>query len=140
MVQNAGTLSTVASGLATVAYATCALTEGIGCGVGLALSATSTALAGVNTYHACLGGGGGCAQAAVSLGLSIVGTGAGIYAQNALAGGLNMANAYARDIYLARQAGVVGAVGDGLQTLIGLASISFSWGQTVSRMCQSNAA
>jgi hypothetical protein len=121
--QHASTLSTIASGLATVAYLSCAVTEGVGCGVGLLLSAASTGLAGVNTYRACFGGAGGCATAATSLGLSVVATGAGIGLQNAAEGGLaNVFNAYSRDIYLARQAGVIGAGLNGLSTLYSLLS------------------
>ena len=121
--RNAGTLSTVTSALATAAYAGCALTEGIGCGVGLALSSASTALSGLNTYHACFGGAGGCAAAATSFGISGVATGLGFGLQNAAANQLsNVFNAYAKDIYLARQAGVIGASANGLSALAGLLS------------------
>ncbi len=125
--EHAGTLSTVASGLATVAYATCAVTAGVGCGVGLALSATSTVLAGVNTYRACVGGQGNCTDAVVGLGLSVVATGAGAVAQRAAAGSLgNVFNSYAGDIYLARQAGVIGGVANFIET-VGVLATSF-WG------------
>ena len=125
--RNAGTLSTVASGLATVAYATCAVTAGVGCGVGVALSATSTVLAGVNTYRACIGGQGNCAAAAIGLGISAVATGAGALAQRAAAGALsNVFNPYALDIYLARQAGVIGGVANFIATLGGL--VTGFWG------------
>ena len=115
---NSSTLSTIASGLATVAYASCAVTEGVGCGVGLALSATSTALSGLNTYRACFGGAGGCESAATSFGLGVVTTGVGFGLQSLGAGALgNVFNSYARDIYLARQAGVIGAGLNGLSTI-----------------------
>jgi len=121
--QHAATLSTIASGLATVAYISCAATEGIGCGVGLALSSASTALSGINTYRACFGGAGGCASAATSFGLNALATGIGFGLQNAAAGGLaNVFNSYARDVYLARQDGVIGGVVNGLSTTYSLLS------------------
>ena len=124
--QHASTLSTIASGLATAAYISCAVTEGVGCGVGLALSAVSTSLAGVNTYRACFGGGGGCSSATVGLGLSVLATGTGAYLQGAASAALNADNAFARDIFLARQAGLIGAGANGLSSLYGLADYLYN--------------
>jgi len=123
--QHASTLSTIASGLATVAYATCAFSGGIGCGAGLALSAASTALSGINAYRSCFGGAGDCTTAAIGFGISVVATGAGAFLQGAASSALNAANAYARDIYEARQAGVIGASTNGVSFLFGLASSVF---------------
>jgi RHS repeat-associated protein len=115
--QNSGTLSTIASGLSTVAYATCAISAGIGCGLGLGLSAASTVLSGINTYRACYGGAGNCAAAAADFGISavatVVGGAAQLYAANAISG---MPNSYAQAIYLARQAGVIGGLASGIST------------------------
>jgi hypothetical protein len=124
--QHAPALSTIASGLATVAYATCALTEGIGCGVGLGLSSISTALSGVNTYRACFGGAGECTAAAVGLGIGVLATGTGLYLQGAAERALYGDNAYAIDSFLARQAGVIGAGANGVSFLYGAASSLFS--------------
>ncbi|MCU1493585.1 MAG: hypothetical protein JWO62_1349, partial [Acidimicrobiaceae bacterium] len=122
---NASNLSTITSALAALAYATCAVTAGAGCGVGVALSATSTSLAALNTYRACSSNQ-GCASAAVGLGLSLVATGAGISLQRALASALSLENTYAKDIYLARQAGVVGAGLNGLDALYGAAQKAYA--------------
>ena len=105
MYKHGAALSTIASGLAAVAYATCALTEGIGCGVGLGLSSSSTALSGVNTYRACFGGAGECTLAAVGLGTGVLATGSGLYLQGAAERALWGDNAYAIDSFLAAPSG-----------------------------------
>jgi len=123
IVNNAGTLSTVASGLATVAYATCAVTGGAGCGVGLALSTTSTVLSGVATYNACVNGNGSCAASAVSLGLSVVATGAGTIAYSAAESSVaNWMNVYGQDVYLTGRQALIGIVTNGLSTAAGIGS------------------
>lgn len=77
----------------------------------------------MNTYRACVGGQGNCATAAIGLGISAGATGAGYFAQRAAAGALgNVFNSHARDIYLARQAGVIGGVANLVDTLGGLAT------------------
>ena len=125
--QHAGTLSTIAAGLATVAYITCAATAGVGCAAGLVLSATSTVLSGVNTCRACFGGAGNCTAAAIGLGMGVFATGAGIWGQTAAAGALsNVFNSFTRDIFLARQAGVIGGTGNLISTLGGL--VTGFWG------------
>jgi len=123
IVDNAGALSTVASGLATVAYAGCILTDGVGCGVGAVLSGASTALSGIAAEQACFGGAGGCASAATSFALSAVATVSGGLANAALKGSLaNAENAYARDVLLYRQYAKVGFLSNGIQTLFGAGS------------------
>jgi RHS repeat-associated protein len=115
--ENSDSISTVASGLATLAYIGCAASAGIGCGVGLSLSATSTFFGGISAYRACYGGASGCAGAAGSLALSAVATGVGAYVQYRAAESVSgMFNSYARDIYTARQAGVIGALSNGTST------------------------
>jgi hypothetical protein len=122
IVDNAGTLSTVASGLATVAYAGCIVTDGVGCGVGALLSGASTALSGIAAEQACFGGAGGCASAATSFALSAVATVSGGLANAAAKGALaNAENAYARDVLLYRQYAKVGFLSNGVQTRVCLA-------------------
>ena len=121
--QNSSTLSTIASGIATVAYIACGVTEGVGCGVGLAFSALSSSLSGANAYRACISGAGGCTSALLEFGVSLGATGLGALAQAAAANSLNMANDYARDIYLARQAAVIGAGANGLSFLFDLGEL-----------------
>ena len=121
VVADAATLSTVASGLATISYLACAATEGIGCGLGLALSAASTALSGINTYHACIGLGWDCTSAEISFGVSLAATGMASYLQAAAADARSgMRNGYAQDIFLARQRGVISGAANGLSALYGL--------------------
>jgi hypothetical protein len=120
--QHAATLSTIASGLATVAYAACAITEGVGCGVGLALSATSTALAGVNAGRDCFGGGGGCKTAAIGFGLSVVATGAGAYLEGAAEQATNWPNELSNSFFEDRQQGLIEAILNGISFLYGAGS------------------
>lgn len=87
----------------------------------------STSLAGLNTYRACIDGAGGCSSAAAALGLDVLATGTGAYLQGAAAEALNADNAYARDIYLARQAGLIGASSNGLSFLYGLGGYLYDW-------------
>ena len=109
---------TVVSGLAAIAYVACPLTAGATCAVGLALSASSTALARLNSYRACLGGGGDCAGALVSLGLDIAVTGAGAAAGHAAEAGLDsIPNAYSADQYLLRQEQVIGGLSNAVSAL-----------------------
>jgi hypothetical protein len=129
--ENAGTISTVTSFAATGAYAFCAVSAGVGCGVGLALSATSTALSGVNAYRACFDGGGNCSGAVASLGFSAVGTGAGAIVQRRAAAALsNVFNSYAHSTYLWRQAAVIGGVTNGASGIFGLLTSFFPGGDS----------
>jgi RHS repeat-associated protein len=114
---NAGTIATITSALATIAYVSCAVTEGVGCGVGLALSTISTSVSGLEAVHACTSGS-GCAAAAANFGISLVATVSGIGLEKALASSLNVENAYSEAIFRARQAGVVGATLNGLEALL----------------------
>ena len=114
---NAGTIATITSALASVAYVACAVTEGVGCGVGFALSLISTSASGLETVHACTDGS-GCAAAAANFGISVVVTVTGFGLQRALASSLSAENAYAEAIYRARQAGVVGSTLNGLEALL----------------------
>ena len=114
---NAGTIATITSALASIAYVTCAVTEGVGCGVGLALSTISTSVAGLETIHACESGS-GCAAAASNFGISVIATASGFGLERALASALNVENAYAESVFRARQAGVVGATLNGLEALL----------------------
>ena len=94
--------------------------EGATCALGLALSATSTAFAGLNSYRACLDGGGDCAGALVSLGLDIAVTGAGAAAGHAAEAGLDgIPNAYSADRYLLRQQQVIGGLSNAIGALSG---------------------
>ncbi len=136
--EHASTLSAVASGLATIAYISCAFTEGIGCGVGLAFSAISTSLSGINTYRACFGGQGGCSTAAVGFGLSILATATGVYLQGAAASLLEADNAFARDIFLARQAGLIGAGVNGLSSLYDLVDYLYNELKSLGAVCDAS--
>jgi hypothetical protein len=109
--RHSAVISTVTSAAAALSYGACAFTAGVGCGLGLALSGASAALAGISTYRACFGNSGSCAGASIALGtdLATFGVGAGVAAAGESAVGVVL-NEYQLDLYMSRQEGAIGAV------------------------------